>query len=193
MGRLMETKFHDNALYYAKRLTDKDADRLLDFTGDALWATLPDPMLKAMEIDVDKKSVAYSMGDYISYLGGAGDVGGFRTGSGLAQGLALGGYAFPIIYLLICPILFLAQDLLSFRSREGEVWISALGMLGIWRMFQYGITAESLEGMFMSVARGLPQNIILYLLVFHFSRWAAFSLGTLAGQGPLPTVRKTAA
>ena len=67
MGRLMETKFHDNALYYAKRLTDKDADRLLDFTGDALWATLPEPMLKAMDIDVDKKSVAYSMGDYISY------------------------------------------------------------------------------------------------------------------------------
>jgi hypothetical protein len=182
MGRLMETKFHDNALYFSSRLNTQDEARLLDITGDFFWATLPDPMLKAMKIDVDKKNQGFSMGDYLSYLAGAGDLGSFKTGSGFAQGISIFGFSFPLIYLLICPVLFLAHDLLSYRSSTGAVLLSPLGMLGIWKLFQYGISADSLQNIFMAVVRGLPQNIILYLLIFHIARIGARMLGSLAGM-----------
>jgi hypothetical protein len=190
MARLVETKFHDNALFFSSRIPLGDEEKLLDVTGDSFWATLPDPMLKAMKIDVDKKVLSFSMGDYISYLGGGGEVGGFRTGSVFAQGLVVFVYFFPLIYLLVCPILFLAHDLLSYRSNTGEVLVSTLGMLGIWRLFQYGISAESLQYIFMAVVRGLPQNIVLYLVVFHLARTGARLLGSVAGMSqPAVTVR----
>jgi hypothetical protein len=182
IARLVETKFHDNALYFGSKVGAKGEEKMRDITGDFFWATLPDPALKSLEIDVDKKDLKFSMGDYISHLGGGGGLGGFKTGSGFAHGIILFGYFFPLIYLLICPILFLAHDLLSYRSANGRVFLSALGMLGIWKLFQYGISAESLQAMFMGVVRGLPQNIILYLVIFHMARLGARMLGSLAGM-----------
>lgn len=181
-GRLIETKFHDNALFFASRILSKDYDDLVNTTGDFFWATLPDPMLKAMKIDVDKNNLNYSMGDYLSHLGGGGGLGSYKTGSGFAQGLSIFGFAFPLIYLVVCPILFLAHDLLAYRSANGSVWISTLGMLGIWKLFQYGISAESLQHIFIAVVRGVPQGIILYLLIFHIARAGARGLGSLAGS-----------
>lgn len=182
LGRLIETKFHDNALYFGSQVGAKGEEKMRDITGDFFWATLPDPALKSLEIDVDKKDLKFSMGDYISHLGGGGDLGGFKTGSGFAQGFILFGYFFPLMYLLICPILFLAHDLLTYRSANGRVVLSTLGMLGIWKLFQYGISAESLQSIFMGVVRGLPQNIFLYLVIFHMARLGARMLGSLAGM-----------
>jgi hypothetical protein len=115
-------------------------------------------------------------------MGGGGELGGYKTGSGFAQGITLFGYFFPLIYLLICPILFLAHDLLSYRSANGGVLLSTLGMLGIWKLFLYGISAESLHAIFMGVVRDLPQSIILFLVIFHMARMGARMLGSLAGM-----------
>jgi hypothetical protein len=181
MGRLMETKFHDNALYFGSRLTERDQDRLWDITGDFLWTALPDPALKALKVTVDKEAMRFTMGDYLSHLGGAGDLGGYKTGSGFGHGLALFGYYFPLVYFFICPVLFWAADVLSYRSAQGGVLVSALGMLGIWKLFQYGITTESLQGFFMMLVRGLPQNILIYLLCLALARGCAGMLASLFG------------
>ncbi len=181
LGRLMETKFHDNALYFANRLTLRDQERLWDITGDFMWATLPEPVLKALKIKVNKDALRFSMGDYLSYLAGAGDLGGFKTGSGFGQGLAMFGTLFPFLYFCMCPILFLTVDVLSYRSPQGTMLVSALGMLGIWRMFQYGITGESLQYLFMAVVRGLPQNIFMFLLTLAIARAGAGMLASLLG------------
>lgn len=178
MGRLMETKFHDNALYFSSRLNAKDEEKMLDITGDFFWSTLPEPLLKALEVNVNKENLKFSMGDYLSHLSGAGSLGGYKTGSGFAQGIAIFGYFFPLIYLLVCPLLFLSKDVLSYRSSQGNVVVSALGMLGIWKLFQYGITAESLQALFMGVMRGLPQNIVLFLVIFHLARVSDRLLGS---------------
>jgi hypothetical protein len=121
------------------------------------------------------------MGDYLSYLGGAGDLGGYKTGSAFGHGLAMFGIYFPLLYFLICPILFLATDVLSYRTPQGHVLISTLGMLGIWKLFQYGITTESLQGFFMMVVRGVPQNILIYLFALWIARSGANALATLFG------------
>jgi hypothetical protein len=54
-------------------------------------------------------------------------------------------------------------------------------MLGIWRLFQYGITGESLQYLFMVVVRGLPQSILFYLLAVLIARAGATVLGRLIG------------
>ena len=69
-----------------------------------------------------------------------------------------------------------------YRSKQNQVWIAPLGMIGIWKLFQYGNTSESLQAMFMSLVRGLPQDILLYLLVFYFARWLARSFAALTGK-----------
>jgi hypothetical protein len=134
-----------------------------------------------MKIDVQKKNLRFSMGDYISYLGGGGEVGGFKQGSAIAHGIVLFGYFFPLIYLLMCPVLFMVLDILAYRCVGAGVLLSTLGMLGIWHMFLYGLSADSLQALFMSVVRSLPQNIMLYLLIFHIARIGANMLGSLAG------------
>lgn len=169
IGRLIETKFHDNALYFGSRLSERDERRVFDITGEFLWATLPEPWLKALDVNIDKKDLSFSMGDYIAFLGSAGGVGSFRTGSGLAQGLAIFGPGYFLVFFLFCPVLFLTVDVLAYRGKDGVVLISALGMLGIWKMFQYGISAESMQYLIQAVLRGLPQNLLLYLLVFHLA------------------------
>jgi hypothetical protein len=181
LGRLMETKFHDNAMYFGSRLTARDQQRLWDVTGDFLWSTLPDPALKAIRVKVDKERLQFSMGDYLSYLGGTGDVGGFRTGSVFGQGFAMFGFYFPLVYLCLCPVLFLALDVLAYRAPGGMVLVSALGMLGIWKLFQYGITGESLQSLFLAVVRGLPQNIVMYLLTLTAASGCATALASLMG------------
>jgi len=184
LARFVETKFHDNALYFGQRLARADVNRLAAVTEDFLWATLPDPMLKALDIDVEKSNLFFSMGDYISHLGGAGNLGGYKTGSGFAQGIALFGSFFAVIYFIACFILFWAVDIFSYRAKGRGVAISVIGMLALWRMFQYGITAESLQHLFMAVVRGLPQTIILYLLVYHFCRLLINSISTFgSGRG----------
>jgi hypothetical protein len=92
------------------------------------------------------------------------------------------GIYFPFIYFFICPILFLAADVLSYRTAQGQVPVSALGMLGIWKLFQYGITSESLQGFFMMVVRGLPQNILIYLLAFWIARSGTTALATFLAR-----------
>lgn len=181
VGRLVETKFHDNALYFGSRLNVRDIEELEEVTGNFLWAALPDPLLKALRVDVDKAGMNFSMGDYISHLAGAGPLGGYKTGSVFAQGIVIFGYAFPAIYFFLCLVLFVCIDLLAFRTVQGNMVVSALGMLGIWRMFQYGISAESLHFLFIAIVRGVPQGIALYLVVYHLSRIGANSLSNAVG------------
>jgi hypothetical protein len=187
IGRLVETKFHDNALYFGSRLSDRDARRITDTTEELLWATLPQPILKAFDVEIDKTSLNFSMGDYISYLGGAGaagGLGGFRTGSGIAQGMAIFGPGFWPLMFVLFPVLFLAVDVLAYRARDGVVMVSALGMLGLWKMFQYGISAESLQWLIQAVLRTLPQSILLFIIIFFIARKLDGGLRSLGKSRP---------
>jgi hypothetical protein len=176
-SRFIETKFHDNALYFSGRLGNEDIGRLADVTADITLTTFPDPVLRALDIDIEKSNYYFSMGDYLSHLGGASQLGSYRIGSVFAQGQALFGSFFMVLYCLICFILFWALDIFSFRTPSGMIGVSVIGMLGVWKIFQYGITAESLQAIFMAVVRGVPQNIIIYALVFAVARLFLGMLG----------------
>lgn len=180
MARLVETKFHDNALYFTATLTRSDRELLTDTTLDLFWVALPDPVIRRLGIDIDKKALEFSMGDYLSHLSQGAALGSRRTGSMLAQGLGVAGPAFVAFYLLGCVLTFAAMDLLAFRHRRGEVMLSAVGMLLVWKLFQNGLTNDSLHAWVIGTARNLPQNVVLFLLVAGVAR----AMGTLFGGRP---------
>jgi hypothetical protein len=179
LARLVETKFQDNALFFAASLSQSDVRQLAQVSVDQIWAILPDPALSALGVGVDKRDLNFSMGDYLIHLSQGGPLGSRRTGSMLAQGLALFGAGFIALHLLMCLFAFALVDLQAKRDRQGAVVVSAVGMLAIWKLFQYGVAAESLHAWVGLLLRGLPQNIVLFLLVALVAR----ALGSLFGPG----------
>lgn len=177
LARLVETKFHDNSLYFASTLTQSDSDFLASTTTDMFWAILPDPVIKALDVDIDKKALGFSIGDYLSHLSQGAPLGSRRTGSMLAQGVALLGVGFAVVYIAFCLVAFTVMDLLSFRNRGGQVVLSAVGMLAVWKLFQYGVTAESLQAWASGTLRTIPQNIALFLVVAAVARGMGMFFG----------------
>lgn len=166
LGRLVETKFHDNALYFGLGLSEKQTSDLAETSADFVLIILPEPVLDFLGIKIDKLSMRYSMGDYLANLSVGVALGGYKTGSIFAQGLALFGSFFILLYVAICYMMFKIMDLLTYRTNSGTVLVSALGMLGIWKFFQYGITAESLHHILLTIFRTFPQNVLIYAVFF---------------------------
>jgi len=168
IARFVSTKFHDNALHFAKALSTDDAKaRLRDVTIQETWAVLPTPLLDMLGIGIAKEDMDYSMGDYLAYLSRGLPLGGRKTGSMFAQGIALMGPLFPIAYAAICLALFWAMNLLTTRKKAT---VSALGMLEIWSYFSAGISAEALPNILNFLIRGFAQMVLIYVLVFGLAR-----------------------
>jgi hypothetical protein len=171
LARLVETKFHDNMFFFSKDLRPEEWLALYHETTDRLWATLPTPVLKWLKIPVDKAKIHYSMGDFWVDLRYGKGVGGFATGSMLADGHVLFEPWFPVVYLGLCIFLFLSWESLSRPRASGEAQISIVALLMSVQIFQYGITAQSIDAV-LTPLRALPQNIVVYLLVYWGTRTA---------------------
>ncbi len=170
MARLVITKYHDNAIYFAGKISDRGAEEIMKISEDFLWTTLPQPWLDALKVDVDKDRMQFSMGDTLAHFAIATPLSGLRTGSIFGEGWVLFGNFFPIIYFVMCLILFLATDLFSMRTATGVTVLSVIGMLNVWPNFLFGITADSLHHLFIGVARGVAQPVILYAIVFAIAK-----------------------
>lgn len=166
LARFVETKFHDNSLHFVGLISTEDGKaRLRNYTISSLWYALPSPILSALNITVNKAQLNFSMGDYIVYLSRGLPLGGQKTGSMFAQGIALLGPLFSLVYVGICLALYVLMDLLTVRPSFGIPSLSALAMMKIWQLFIYGITSESLGVMFTFIVREFLQMVLIYLLV----------------------------
>lgn len=168
--RFVETKFHDNALYFSSKLSSSGEANLENVTIEWLWAILPQPILDAMKIDVDKLKVRFTAGDYLAYEGAGVVLGGYKTGSVFAQGQAIFGPFFVLIYFGLCMTLFYLMQLLLVRLPSGNTVLAAPAMLLIWNFFIAGITGESLNQMVSFVLRNLLQAVVIYLLIYQFCK-----------------------
>lgn len=171
LARFVITKFHDNAIYFAEKISDKGSEEVIKTSGDFLWATLPQPWLDALEIDVDKAKMQFSMGDVLVHFAVGTPLSGERTGSIFGQGWAIFGYFFPVIYFAMCLVLFAALDIFAIQASSGKVALTVIGMLNVWPSFLFGITADSLHHLFMGVVRGIPQTVLLYSIVFYIAKF----------------------
>ena len=166
LARLVETKFYDTAFHFAGTLTTDDAKaRLRDISLKFAWSGLPTPVLHALHINVDKDDLDFSMGDYLAYLSRGVPLGGRKTGTMFAQGIALFGPLFPFLYAVICLGLYGLMDLLTIRPAKGPARLSAVGMLESWTFFMGGITSESLHKVLHLFIRTFAQTLLIYVLV----------------------------
>ena len=166
LARFVETKFHDNALHFADALTTRDSrQRLMNVTIDATWAVLPTPLLGLLGIGVDKDEMNYSMGDYLAYLSRGVPLGGRKTGSMFAQGEAIMGPLFPILYAIACLFLYGLMDLLTVRQADGAVELSALAMMTLWIYFYRGITSDALSNIAVFIFRDYGQRLLIFVVV----------------------------
>ncbi len=165
LARFVITKYHDNALYFAGKISDKNAKDIWGISTDFLWKILPQPWLDKLKIDINKQKMQFSMGDTLTHYAIGTPLSGLRTGSIFGEGWVLFGKLFPIVYFGICLILFTALDIFALRTFAGVTVLSAIGMLNLWNNFLFGITADSLTHLFIGVARGVPQSILLYAIV----------------------------
>ena len=170
VARFVITKFHDNAIYFAGKISDKGADEVWKISKDFFWATLPQPWLDALKIDVNKDKMYFSMGDVLVNLAVGTPLGGEKTGSIFGQGWVMFGNFFPVIYFFMCLILFAAIDIFSSRTVAGASVLSVIGMLNVWPNFLFGITADSLHHLFSGVVRGVVQSVVLYAIIFAIAK-----------------------
>jgi hypothetical protein len=167
--RFVETKFHDNALYFSSKLSDSSKELLAEKTTNFLFGILPQPVLIFLKIDVDKSTLGFSMGDYLANLSSGIGLGSYKTGSVFAQGQALMGSFFIIAYFMICIALFYLMSLLCKKSND-VVSLSAPALLLIWSLFGTGISAESLHQITALITRNYAQSVLIYIIIYWLCR-----------------------
>lgn len=174
LARFVLTKYHDNALFFESKLSARATDELADTTVNFFWTLLPDPILKYFEIPIVKKQYVYSMGDYLYHQATGGELGGFKIGSIFGQGIGLFGWFFSIVYFGMCIISFWTLDFLANTDKKGETTISVVGILLIWRLYMYGINAESINNTIGFIFREIPQSVFIFLIFYQISRLTVF-------------------
>jgi hypothetical protein len=188
VGRLVETKFHDNSFFMVQDISPLESRWVAEDAMDRVWSILPYPVLKWLGQERSKYATLYSAGDLLIYLRYGFNLGGFATGSMFAQGIAIFGVWTPFLYFLVCIPVFIAWDVLSRPgSSEKPAVLSLIGMLLVYRLFAYGIVTESIGNIAGVLLRFQLQNVLLYALVFALTRsiWKPFDARARLGNGAM--------
>ena len=117
-ARFANIKFNDASLITYSKVGTFDPD-MLDFSIDQVLASLPTPILKAFNLDVDKETLhTLSYGDYLYVLsGGFGTPTGWRVGHMAGTGMAtLGWWYLAFLGVVMLPIFYLNDKF--FRPRN---------------------------------------------------------------------------
>lgn len=164
VARFVSTKFFDNTLSYDDVITGARSDYIWNVTINKIGAMLPTPAIQALGLNIDKKDFEFSMGDALFFAQTGTGLGGYRVGSPIGHGMGLMG---PTIFIAIIPIfllVFAATQALT-STQYSIVVISPVILLQI--MGVYTLSAgDSLLGPIGLVLRTLPQNILIYWLIF---------------------------
>jgi hypothetical protein len=175
-ARFANIKFADMTLIQYEKIGQFDPD-MQQYSIDHFWGNLPDPFLKALGLDVDKEETySKSFGDCIYVLGGGtGYPKGFRVGHMAGTGLtAFGWWYLAMLGVLIMPI-FLLFDKFYKKIRSpkedglSRAQFSLCGLLLVTTIYQF-MLAESVMNIAEYLVRGWIQMVLLYFVVFHFTR-----------------------
>ena len=168
-ARFLLTKFHDNVLYYFSLFGDDQLNVYRQFMFDRLAATLPDPLLQKLGLSINKEDLVISNGDYIVYLIDGWGLGGFKTGSMIGEVFAVYGVAFPFVIAASALLLFVFHDaFVAGPAPDGRLAVSPMIVLLIWNLVgttaAFGLGAETVTAIPAGIVRGLPQNVLFYVI-----------------------------
>lgn len=182
LARFSNLKYNDASLMEASKLNEQDQS-MFQFTIDRFLSNLPKPALAFLGLDVDKEAVtSMSFGDFLHYNAGADAnvLGGFRTGHFAGTGMAAFGWWYLLILGLgIMPVYYLYDKLFIRNKVAGpsaerpfflEPRFSFCGLLTLTSIFMF-LPTESVMAPFSFLFRGFIQLLLLYFLVYHFTRF----------------------
>ena len=167
IARFSETKFHDNHIYFASIINDRERDELWATTLEKMLVILPQPVLDLFDSKIDKYELMYSFGDFYRYLqeGPDNTLGGYSIGSGYAHLIALVGMPwFPVCIVLLLMPTFVVLD--SFARQAGRLEVAPVIMCWSWMIFLTALNGESLVSRMGLYLRDLPQKLVLYVVVY---------------------------
>ncbi|HMG93230.1 MAG TPA: hypothetical protein VK589_24405 [Chryseolinea sp.] len=178
LARFSNIKYNDMSLVQFSKLSEYDPD-MLNYSMDFLLSQLPEPVLVAFDIDVDKETVlSVSFGDYIYLLaGGNGYPEGFRTGHFAGTGMATFGWWYLLILgVTMIPVFWLFDKF--YMNKKPKIpdqtngfngQFSFCGVLYLTHLFLF-LPSESVVNIVVFLFRGYIQLVFLYFLIFHLTR-----------------------
>jgi hypothetical protein len=174
LARFLLTKYHDNILYYFSFFGPDHFASYADFIKDRMWATLPDPILQKLGVNINKEDLVISNGDYIVYMIDGWGLGGFKTGSMIAEVYSVFGVLFPAVMFVGSMLLYVFYDALVADAPSGRKVVSPLIILLIWNLCgttaAFGLGAETVVQIPAGIVRGLTQNIMFYFIAVYSVR-----------------------
>jgi hypothetical protein len=184
LARFILTKFHDNILYYFSLMGPDQIASYKGFMLDRIAATLPDPLLRPLGIAIDKQDMVVSNGDYAIYIVDGWGLGGFKTGSMIGEVFGVFGAAFALLIAGAALMLFVVHDAFAAHGPYGRLAVAPLMILLIWNLVgttaAFGLGAETITAIPAGIVRGLPQNILVYLIAIALVRGATRIAGRQA-------------
>lgn len=169
VARFVSTKFFDSTLSYEDVRAGAHAEKLWGITIDKIGAMLPTPVLGGLGIDINKKDLEFSMGDALLNAQTGAGLGGYKIGSPLGHGMSLVG---PLVFIAVVPLfvlVFMAVQSLTLTVGSVVV-ISPVILLQLIAIYRLAV-GDSLLIPVSLMLRTLPQNILIYWLIYQGTRW----------------------
>ena len=182
-ARFANIKFNDANLITYSKVGTYDPD-MLEFSIEQILASLPTPVLKTFNLDVDKETLhTLSHGDYLYVLsGGYGTPTGWRVGHMAGTGMAtLGWWYLAFLGVVMVPVFYLndkffrpkkLEPLASVEAPEKRFIFSFCGVLMLTSFF-LSLVFETVFLYITYLMRGWIQIALLYFVMFHVSRLIA--------------------
>lgn len=165
--------FTDNSFYFSRNFGDADRARLNDFAWSRFLTILPSPLIQILGMKFNKWSaLSVTFGDYIYYSRARFDYSALRAGSVVAIGWAQFHWNSIWIWFISGLVVFFILD--SFAMRQGafgqsHLMISPAMLLGLY-VVAMCFNQDALPSLAVFFFRVLPQQVIIYLLVFLSTR-----------------------
>lgn len=170
LARFVATKYIDHNIALGFSLSQAGEGLARENAVHQLLLLLPTPVLNFFAPELDKSGNAFSSGDYYNFLVTGDELGGYRTGSSIADGFVVLGSLYLVVFATFAFATFIVGDALAIRMRDGGVLLSALACICIVRFFMNGLMDESVAVQAGNLVRALPQTTLLYLLMFWLTR-----------------------
>ncbi|EUB94926.1 hypothetical protein PMI07_002704 [Rhizobium sp. CF080] len=170
LALFVSTKYIDHNIALGLSLSQTGEDLARENAVNQLLLLLPTPVLNFIAPGLDKSGYAFSSGDYYNFLVTGDELGGYRTGSSIADGFVVLGAFYMAVFALFAFASFLVGDALIIRMADGRVLLSTLACICITRFFMNGLMDESVAVQAGNLVRALPQTVLLYVLMFWLTR-----------------------
>jgi hypothetical protein len=182
IARFSNLKFNDMSLVQAAKLGEQDP-AMIKFSMDYILATLPQPLLDALHVEIDKVGLkTISIGDYLYYRAGGPieSLGGFRTGHFAGTGMATFGWWYLLILGFgMIPVFMLFDKFFAHKklpvsaAKSGSLYqlrFSMCGILAIDLIFRF-LPTESVISTINFLLRDWIQLVMLYLLIYYITKY----------------------